>query len=402
MGKWQSENGVDVIAKAFVFIISPFLSFIVSIKSIKTRSSFFIFYLFAFFYGMGFITESGKSETARNDGAVFRALFEEYICKLSFRDFQNEIIDILEGRSWHKDIYFHCVSYFVSTFTDNYHFLFLALAAIFGYFMLRSLMLMVKEDNFKVNIVCLLLVLLFVNNGIFNINGMRFWTATWIATYALLRVVIEKRKIYIALFAITPLVHSSFYFFFIIFLLYLFLKVKETKMMKMYYFSFFFSSISVFIISAFIGNISYLSRFMVYLDPEAVFNMYEEQSIAKAVFDVLGIIYINCMFYLIYKSREQIPLKFKRLFDFCLIFITVVNIIRPIPSLGSRYFMILFPFLAYLWLVTYGSYQRRMFIYFLPIAMLWYVHNSYIMFVMFLEPMFYWTNPVSLILRYLY
>ena len=100
MGKWQSENGVDVIAKAFVFIISPFLSFIVSIKSIKTRSSFFIFYLFALFYGMGFITESGKSETARNDGAVFRALFEEYICKLSFRDFQNEIIDILEGRSW--------------------------------------------------------------------------------------------------------------------------------------------------------------------------------------------------------------------------------------------------------------------------------------------------------------
>ena len=220
MSSWRAERADDVLIKSVLFLFSPFLSFLAAIPRMKTRSSFVVFYLFSLFYGMAYVTESGKSETAGNDGAVFRAFFEDYICGMSFSAYVMEIKDILAGNSWHKDIYFHSVAYYVSTFTNNYHYLFLAFSAVFGYFMLRSLSLMVKEYNFSGGVICLLLVSLFVTNGIFNINGMRFWTATWIATYALLRVLIKNQRLYLLLLCVTPLVHSSFYFLLVVFLIY--------------------------------------------------------------------------------------------------------------------------------------------------------------------------------------
>ncbi len=400
MKKWLPENSGDVIIKSFLFLISPFISFLAALYRIKSRSSFVIFYLFAFFYGMSFMTESGKSETAGNDGAVFRALFEMEICGMQFDEYVREIGYILSGQSWHKDIYFHSVAYWVSQYTHNYHYLFLAFAVVFGYFMLRSLAFLVKDRNFNGGIICFLLVLLFVTNGIFNINGMRFWTATWIATYALMRILIENRKLYIILLCITPLVHSSFYFLLLLFAIYWLSGDNKSGWIKFYYISFFFSGLSAFIISAFIGDIPYLSRFMVYLGEDTSFL--EGKSVMKAIFDVLSIIYINGMFYLIYKkAKHSIPEQGCNVYNFFIVFITIVNFVRPIPSLGSRYFIMSFPFIAYLWLVTFGTKQYKWVIYTMPVAMLWYLHNSYILFVYFLEPDFYYTNPFTLISRYL-
>lgn len=402
MSAWRSERPDDLIIKVISFLVSPFLSFLIAIARIRTKSSFVIFYLFALFYGIAFTTESGKSETAGNDGAVFRALFENEICGMSFSEYQREFFDILAGNSWHKDVYFHSVAYFVSTFTHNYHYLFFFLAAIFGYFMLRSLEILVKEKTFDGGIVCLLLVSLFVTNGIFNINGMRFWTAAWIAAYALLRILVKNQKRYLVLLILTPLVHSSFYFLLVVFAIYYFLSDKKSNWITFYYVSFFFSSISVFVISAFIGDIPFLSRFMIYLDPDAAFTVFEGKSILKGIFDMLSTIYINIMFYLIYKkNNSNIPIQAKTLYDFFLVYISIINFVRPIPSLGARYFLVGFPLIAYLWLANFGAKQHKWVIYSMPLFMLWYLHNSYILFVYFLEPEFYYTNPFSIIANYL-
>lgn len=403
MKKWLPENGGDLIVKLGLFLVSPFFSFLAALHRIKTRSSFVIFYLFALFYGMSYMTESGKSSTAGNDGAVFRAIFENDICGMSFHDFTREIGYILSGESWHRDIYFHCVAYWVSQFTNNYHYLFFAFAIVFGYFMLRSLAIMVKDYNFSSNLICFMLVLMFVTNGIFNINGMRFWTATWIATYALMRILIERKRLYIILLCITPLVHSSFYFLLVICVIYYFTSGKKSRWINFYYISFFFSGISAFIISAFIGDIPFLSRYMVYLDSDLAISRSEGQSLLKAIFDVLSVLYVNGMFYLVYKKMKLgEEIQGKKLFDFFLIYITIINFVRPIPSLGTRFFALGLPFVAYLWLANFGAKQHKWVIYLMPIAMLWYIHNSYGLFVYFLEPSFYWSNPFALVDRYLY
>lgn len=399
---WQSEKGADFFVKVILFIISPFISFIYALYRIKTKSSFIIIYLFSLFYGMSYITESGKSETAKNDGAVYRAIFENDICGMNFQEFKRDIIEILTGQSWYKDIYFHCVAYPVSKFTDNYHFLFLAFAVIFGYFMLKSLHFLVRENKYDNRLVSLLLLSLFVTNGIFNINGMRFWTATWIATYALLNILVDKKRSYLLLLLITPLIHSSFYFLLIIYLIYIFTN-KRFIWRNFYFASFFFSSISVFVISAFIGDIPLFHRFLIYLDPEAAFSVLAGKSLLKGIFDLLSTIYINIMFYLIYKQseRDHNSIQSKSLFNFFFVYISIINFVRPVPSLGTRFFVVGFPLIAYLWLVTFGTNRYKWVIYSMPLFMLWHLHNSYQLFTYFLEPSFYVSSPFSIIARYL-
>lgn len=402
MAAWRAERPDDLLMKSVLFLFSPFLSFLSAIVRIKTRSSFVIFYLFALFYGIAFTTESGKSETARNDGAVFRAIFEEYICGMTFGEFKREIVDILSGNSWHRDIYFHIVAYIVSLYTTNYHYLFFALAMVFGYFMLRSLAFLVKDKSFDGGIIGLLLVSLFVTNGIFDINGMRFWTAAWIAAYALLRMLLRDEKRYLVLLCITPLVHSSFLFLIAVYLIYFFFGDKKSKWIYFYYFSFAFSSISVFVISAFVGEIPFLSRFMAYLDPDAAFSFFEGKSILKGIFDLLSTAYVNVMFYLIYKNtKRNKPIYGNKLYDFFLVYISINNFVRFIPSLGARYFIVGFPFIAYLWIVNFGTYKYKWVIYSMPFFMLWYLHNSYLLFTYFLESSFYFSNPFSIIVKYL-
>ena len=402
MAGWRAERPEDLIIKSVLFLFSPFLSFLSAIVRIKTRSSFVIFYLFALFYGIAFTTESGKSETAGNDGAVFRAIFEDYICGMNFSEFWHEIIDILSGNNWHRDIYFHIVAYVVSTFTTNYHWLFFAFAMVFGYFMLRSLAFLVRDKSFDGGIIGLLLVSLFVTNGIFDINGMRFWTAAWIAAYALLRMLLRDEKKYLVLLCITPLVHSSFLFLIAVYLIYFFFGDKKSKWIYFYYFSFAFSSISVFVISAFVGEIPFLSRFTAYLDPDAAFSFFEGKSILKGIFDLLSTAYVNVMFYLIYKNtKRNKPIYGNKLYDFFLVYISINNFVRFIPSLGARYFIVGFPFIAYLWIVNFGTYKHKWVIYSMPFFMLWYLHNSYLLFTYFLEPSFYFSNPFSIIVKYL-
>lgn len=399
---WRAERPEDLIIKSVLFLFSPFLSFLSAIVRIKTRSSFVIFYLFALFYGIAFTTESGKGETSGNDGAVFRAIFEDYICGMNFSEFWHEIIDILSGNNWHRDIYFHIVAYVVSIFTNNYHYLFLAFALVFGYFMLRALAFLVKEKAFDGGVVSLLLVSLFVTNGIFDINGMRFWTAAWIAAYALLRILVRYEKRYLALLCITPLVHSSFLFLLAIYLIYFFFSDKKSNWIYFYYFSFVFSSISVFVLSAFIGEIPLLSRYMVYLDPDSSYRIFEGKSILKGIFDLLSTVYVNVMFYMIYRNTKcNVSKKGNKLYDFFLVYISIINFVRFIPSLGARYFIVGFPLIAYLWLVNFGCKKYKWVIYSMPFFMLWYIHNSYLLFTYFLEPSFYFSNPISIITKYL-
>ena len=141
---------------------------------------------------------------------------------------------------------------------------------------------------------------------------------------------------------------------------------------------------------------------MIYLDPDAAFTVFEGKSILKGIFDMLSTIYINIMFYLIYKkNNSNIPIQAKTLYDFFLVYISIINFVRPIPSLGARYFLVGFPLIAYLWLANFGAKQHKWVIYSMPLFMLWYLHNSYILFVYFLEPEFYYTNPFSIIANYL-
>ena len=395
------ENPIDIIVKGVLFLFSPFISFLYSIFNMKTRSSLLVFFAFCLFFGMAYTTESGKDDEVRNDGAVYRMDFEDNISEYSKMDFETEIKEILAFKSYKKDIYFLTVAYYTSQFTYNYHVMFFVFSIVFAFFLVMSLKIFVEDENFKISVSCLLLAALFVTNGIQNINGMRFWTAAWVATYAVLQILVHRRRLFYILFALTPLIHSSFIVFIIIFLVYLFLGGKKSRWIYAFYCSFIFSVFASEILSNFV-QMPGLDRFSVYLSEEAFFKMEGQKGFLRRFFDSLSFAYINLLFYLVYLDvRNKKEFRGKKVYDFFLVYITIINFVRAVPSLGSRFFIISFPFVAYLWLVTFGPQRKKVFIYIMPITMLWYFHNTRLLYSLFLEPDFYFSNPFTLVEKYL-
>lgn len=395
------ENPIDIIIKGLLFLFSPFVSFLYSFFNMKTRSSLLVFFAFCLFFGMAYTTGSGKDDEMRNDGAVYRMSFEDYISEYSEQDFKTEIKDILSFKSYNKDVYFVTVAYYTSQITNNYHVLFFVFSIVFGFFLVMSLKILVEDNNFKINVPCLLLAALFVTNGIQNINGARFWTAAWVATYAVLQILVHRRMLFYILFALTPLIHSSFIVFIIIFLVYLFLGDKKSRWIYAFYCSFIFSIFASDILSNLV-QIPGLDRYSVYLSEEVFFSMEGKKGLLRIFFDTLSFAYINLLFYLVYlEVRNKKEFRGKKVYDFFLVYITIINFVRGVPSLGSRFFIIAFPFVAYLWLVTFGYQRKKIFIYLMPITMLWYFHNTRLLFSLFLEPDFYFSSPFLLVEKYL-
>lgn len=146
---FQLEINRDIAKKVFLFLISPFLGFLVALKRMNTRSSFTVFFLFAVFFGMCFTTSVGKDELNRGDAAAYRYRFEQY------RYFNAaDISDVFQGftsmqDSKTRDIYVPLMSFAVAKVSENYHVFFAFLAMVMSVFMLLSFKFLVGEEAFK-------------------------------------------------------------------------------------------------------------------------------------------------------------------------------------------------------------------------------------------------------------
>lgn len=404
---FEKEDAADIILKIVTFLFSPFFSFLYSLIHLKRRSSFIVFFLFSIFYGMCFTTSQGKDFEHTNDGASYRDRFvsiQRYDDKL----FADEFVNILTLRgTTEKDVYFFATAYAIGKYTDNYHVMFFFYAIVFAFFMLASLSMLVKELSYKHCLAALILLYLFTYNGIYNVNGVRFWTAAWIAVYAILQICIKKDKRYFLLLLSTLLVHLSFILIVFIVVLYLILpKVKNSDFwLIMLVLSFIFSAFSdeiVRYILSYAVGISVL--FGDYASAEGIARMAEERSILKTIFMFLSRMYIMAMFLSVYyKEKKGQTIVGRDLYGFLFIALIIVNFLSPIPSLGQRFLVVLYPLLVYLWVINMGTTRFRTFIYLMPIPFLYNIWVSNLsLFIAFVKPEFFYTNPFTLINDYLF
>ena len=94
MATWLKESNHDKANKVILFLISPFLAFVYSLKRIKTKSSYVVFFLFSIFFGMAFSVQSGKRGDVTIDGAAYRERFDIYKL-VSHREFTENFKDFL-------------------------------------------------------------------------------------------------------------------------------------------------------------------------------------------------------------------------------------------------------------------------------------------------------------------
>lgn len=404
---WLKEDKQDIGLKMLLFLVSPFLAFVYSLRRIKTKSSFIIFFLFSCFFGLSFTVGKIRYEGSI-DGISYRIDFENYR-HLSFSQYTKGLTNLISFRGDKQDYYFDTVAFYVSRITGNYHILFLILAMIFAFFQLKALKFFTSEKEFDNSIICLILIFLFTYNQIFNINGVRYWTASWVGIYSIFQIFGKGNKRYFLLAFATPFFHGAFWVFLVIILVAHFFREFERFWIILFFFSFIVSNYATELIGNFGDYLPYFLRgwAISYASHDTIMRANQEGTgywwVSK-VFEIFVRVYINLLVYLFIKNsnlvKRQSP-QSKSMYLFLLVWMTFANFTMPVPSLGSRLMILSFPVVAYLWLINFKKNKYRILIYLMPIVFFMNIYKLFILYNTVLDPFFYFSSPIVLVYKYL-
>lgn len=185
-----------------LFIFWPFGSFLCALQNIKLKSSAIVIILFSMVFGYGFSFTDSSADSYRL--AYVFSVFD-------FSSFDSIIELYKAGDS--TDVYRLLVYGVTKIFSNNPKVLYSLCGLVFGIFMYLSLRLFVNEKGEKNDLYIILLTVFFFSlNPLSNLNGFRFWTATWVFFYSVINFSFYNNKKWIIGIIVTPLIHFSFLF----------------------------------------------------------------------------------------------------------------------------------------------------------------------------------------------
>ena len=368
-----------------LFFLNPFLSAIVSLKNIRDGVSHRILYLWFLVFGIGFC--------AMNEAADSFRYVEEFMMESQYT-WGRYLLEVKEWATFEsniKDIYTLTVNVLVGKFTSNYHWTYLIYAAVFGFFYIKSLKIFLKHQMVKKEIVFYALLFMFCySNPIFNINGVRFWTAAWIGVYVALNLFVERKYRMIPLLILMPLVHGST----VIWVVIMLAAIILSRFQKV--------TIGLYLASSFVSAVSYLNILndYSYMLPQFMQNQiwsYTESEMALerlAGISEYGAAYADFLIalpgyfqillcILLILNRKEIYRNKKAgiLMTVMLALAAITNFLSGIPSMG-RFQAFVIPFLVIVWSMNHDilkKYDR--YFYAVPILyayslLYWYRHMS--------------------------
>ena len=393
---------IDLLGKLFIFIIYPFGGFLVALKDFKSKSSIIVFFLYFMLFGFAFTPESEGLDSYRYIERFNYTKFD------SSADFYSFVADFLKFESEKtKDIYLFLSYYLVGLFTNNYHFLFLFFSIVFSLFYLKSFSILVTNRNVTYSLSIVILVLWFgLSNPIFNINGVRFWTASWIGVLSMYQIFIRNNKLFYLLAMITPLIHASFYLFILLLFLMLFTRKFDRFWLYIFYFSLLGLGTSFLSYSQYF--VDYLPPFlqkMVYLYTESDDALAKMEGIEKHIIiqivEKLPHLYVMILLFLIIKNKNLLKrnLVSRNLYQIVLIWYTFVYFTMNIPSVGGRFFAVGTPLLIYLWINSYSILKRynEIIIFGLPIAYSYVIWGWLVKMSLVTDPSFFYSPLYNII-----
>lgn len=381
MSRWSIETRKDLLGKLILFPLSPLLATIYSFKRANTKSSYTIFFLTSILFGLAFIAELPGLSESYIDSQSYRRRFEEYLTTTD-NEFLYKLDLYLTFDSNIKDFYFDTIAFYVSRVSDNYHIMFMVFAIVFSYFSLRSFRFLTSETAFDSSVISYILAYFFLYNQIFNINGVRFWTAAWIAVYCIFNIIKKDNKKYYFLMFITPFVHGSYWVLIFVFVIANVSKRFNRFWIFMFLLSIIFSNFSLILVQVLTGTFeSYLPKFLirlteVYTSQEVLTEKSEWSGYGwiYVSFDYLKQAYLTGIFFILFIQRKTIlnNIASRQLFLFLVVYLTCFNFLLAIPSLGARFLVLAFPMIAYIWLVCFKEKKLyEWYIFLLPVAFFW-------------------------------
>lgn len=262
------------------------------------------------------------------------------------------------------DYYQLILTWFVSLFTDSGHVLFACFAAVFGYFYSRNMWYVLNRISGIDNKTILVFVfLLFLTCPIWQINGVRMWTAAHIFMYAMLPYICEGEKRRLYWLIAVPFVHFSYLYFVILSFVFVLLPKRVTIQSSIFK----WGLISLFGISMIAGAIkvdavvntlknyspdSYQDRVEIYTRDSTFKQVSKGRKQVNWYVNASGNIsfWVSNVLLLVLALSSMEDETSRKLLYYCLLISAVANIAKFIPS-GARFLVIahLFSFSLILW-----------------------------------------------------
>lgn len=326
-----------------LFIFWPFAAFVNAVKNFRHPKAKLIFWLFCVFFGFVFVYEDPYS--FGKDSSVYATkLIEAHRQTISLEYLFSSFYNPQQGLI---DIYEPTVTWLVAIFTDDPRFLFMIFAAVFGYFYTQNIWLILDRIESKkiFPLLFLFIVSYALINPLWNINGVRMWTAAQVFLYGILIYVLNDNKRGLIWVASSILVHFSFALPITLFFASLFLPKNLLVLYSLFLFTAFFAEVNIFDVREGLYYLPelYQERTLAYADPNRA-QYFQELTYSWHV-ELSGLIgkwliylWVTYLFIIRDKWLNLFP-KFKKIFAFGLILGIMANLASFIPS-GSRFFVI--------------------------------------------------------------
>lgn len=338
-----------------LFLVSPIFALYLSCKDYRGVSSKNIVWVFSVFYGYTLVISNPDLDVNR--------LKEFFLIYAQFENFSpTEFASTLYAEdSWNTDILSEFLRWFVSRFTDNFHFYFAVLGLVYGYFYSRNIWYLIDNTEGRINRNALLFIVVFsLLVPFWGVNIFRFFTATHIFFFGCIRYFLQGKKRYIFVALLSGLVHFSFILPSLLLVLNKLIGNKPKILLTFFVVSFFIPELN----SEFFREIEFSFFPTVY---EKKIGSYTGESYVRVIdgiksleknWYVVGRILLMKAIVLIslsmcVKNLDEIKnLKLMPLYCFSLLIVGVSNIISNIPSLDrflsvSNLFVFAFLFLFF-------------------------------------------------------
>ena len=384
MGKVNKSSNI------VLFQLNPFISAIMSLRNIRDGYSHKFLYAWFIIFGIAFCAVNEAADSYRyverfNIESGYTA--SQYWANVKeWSSFDSEI----------KDIYTLTVNFLVGQFTHNYHWTFFIYAIVFGFFYIKSLKVFLNFSKKNDLLFYVLLFLFCFSNPIFNINGVRFWTAAWIGVFVALKIFVEKQNLYLPLLVLMPIIHGA--------------SVIWIAIIGLVWLTRYFQNlwIVLFVLSSFVSAMSYISvvdQFsdaLPYFMQQELWHYTESDSAMERMAAESQLTYYNFLLalpgyfrlllgYLLIINRSKINNtdSKKNLFTVYLALSAITGFLSAIPSVG-RFMSMVVPFLVIVWIQNADVLKKYNFLF-------------YLVPIIYAYPLLYWFRNMSSVTElYLY
>lgn len=349
----KCSQGLSQLIGPICVILFPFFSFLNAFRNMKSWYAYIVIGLFYLLFGLAFTPENEAADSYRYAEAFYT--FANNPDK-NYQDVLNTYFgESSATQAKVKDIYVYTIYYLAAKLGgSNIHILFFLFSIVFTFFSLKCLKYITSNPNYRNYTPMYILLFLFIfSNNIFNINGVRFWTASWVAVYLTLKVLIDKKYRYWIFFPLLPLIHASFILYIAFSIFSVIVRSRISLLCKLYIVSFFFGEIGLQVIEQIKEYMPFFIQKIIwsYTESEWAISKMDGSIDAKESFYArfffaipryyeLGLLYLA--------SRKYKQIKNKSILGFTLAFFSCVNVCAMIPSIG-RYYLVGYPFVIYIW-----------------------------------------------------